>query len=518
MAFSRGLLVLALLATLCLLADARTLKDAGRLPKDAEAHSPGWAEFESDFWFIVKPLKWGAYIAFAGLLAILGILGPIMHVIFNICSGCCRCINEIFRNAIWPIMEILINICIRIATLIKCILEFFVRVFFEPLWNFVLHPIIKFSRAHSEAVAGSVCLIAGAILLAFSLLDTGTGALQPLARFVPHGQCIDERPSLSFSVAAFQVVAYVGGCFIKHPETAAMLATAVFGGLLFSVGAALISHNMGVPGAPQLFLLPLRAALAGLAGLLAPFGAVLALQACARLVHVDIGIDSMYMQLFGLDPSEGSVAQMEVAGTLEMVAGLGMLSIGLRLLGLALMFNMLETGDRSADFKIMVQQGAFWYWLPLVRAGLAGRLGCSLLFVGLNGFYPLHIGCFTAFGIGVIMCARAVTIIGGYIGSRQMMSCLSCTWRPVVAVQFVAYSYLFTLSCMQSQDPIALVLFGLCAAGSLSIALLTIAQPPQLWNVGDQLLSHIEWWSSSFRSWNLEIDWKNSSNEHTVWC
>ena len=85
-------------------------------------------------------------------------------------------------------------------------------------------------------------------------------------------------------------------------------------GLIFSVGTALISHNCGVPGAPQLFLLPLRAAFVGLAALLAPFGIVLALQACARLVHMDIGIDSMYVQLFELDPAEGSVAQMEVAG------------------------------------------------------------------------------------------------------------------------------------------------------------------------------------------------------------
>ena len=54
-------------------------------------------------------------------------------------------------------------------------------------------------------------MVTGGLMLVWSLLDTGTGTLKPLARFEPLGQCVDQRPTLAFSVAAFEVVAYVGG-------------------------------------------------------------------------------------------------------------------------------------------------------------------------------------------------------------------------------------------------------------------------------------------------------------------
>jgi len=72
------------------------------------------------------------------------------------------------------------------------------------------------------------------------------------------------------------------------------------------------------------------------------------------------------------------------------------------------------------------------------------------------------------------------------------MSCLSYTWRPVVGLQFAAYTYLFTLSSVRSQEPIALVVFALCAVGTFSIAGLTIGKPVQLWHLGDLLLSYID--------------------------
>ena len=53
-----------------------------------------------------------------------------------------------------------------------------------------------------------------------------------------------------------------------------------------------------------------------------------------------------------------------------MVVGLGLLSIGLRLAGLAFMFDFVGismkadfeiSAGKNKDFEIIVQQGAFWY-------------------------------------------------------------------------------------------------------------------------------------------------------------
>ena len=54
MVFRTGLLLIAAVAVLWLtLASADLGEKVKRLNPE-----PGWAEFESDFWFIVKPLKW----------------------------------------------------------------------------------------------------------------------------------------------------------------------------------------------------------------------------------------------------------------------------------------------------------------------------------------------------------------------------------------------------------------------------------------------------------------------------
>lgn len=496
MVFRMGLLIAAVAVLWLTLASAETLGEkVERLNPE-----PGWAEFESDFWFIVKPLKWTAYIAFVGLLAVLGILQPICNLLWNLVTGIFQVANGICRNLLWPPFHWLLVLCIRIADAIKRVLEFIVRIFFEPLWRYVLRPTLNFCKKRYD-----FCLVVAGLLMIFgALLDdpeatllSGSTAMKPLSRFEGLGHCVDDRPTLSMSVAAFEIFAYVPGCFVAHPDAAFTLLVAVAGALTLALGLATGCDNMGIPAAPQLFLLPLRAFMLLLALLLAPFGFVLVLQAWARLVHKDIGVDSMYAQLFGLDPAEGSVAQMETAGTLEVIFGFGLIGIALRLIKLAL----------SEKFSA---PSNFWKYVPLVRAGAASRLGVSLVKVGVSGLNPLHIGCFTALGVGVLMCARTISIIGGYIGNKQMSLCLNYTWRYVLAIQFEAYSVLFCFSAAAaSPDPISTIVFALCAAGTFSISCLTIAYPPQLWSLGDILLSYIDCGSVGLASkvWDLLCNW-----------
>ena len=298
-----------------------------------------------------------AYIACVGLLAVLGILEPILKVLWNLVHGIFQVTNGICRNLLWPPFHWLLVLCIRIATAIKRVLELIVRVsirsllvilntfarfllfqiFFEPLWRYVLRPTLKFCKKRYD-----FCLVIVGLLLIFAaLLDdpeatllSGSTAIKPLSRF-----------------------------------------------------------------------------------------------------------EGRYAQLFGLDPAEGSVAQMETAGTLEVISGFGLIGIALRLTKLAL----------SEKFSA---PSNFWKYVPLVRAGAASRLGVSLVKVGVSGLIPLHIGCFTALGVGVLMCARTLSIIGGYIGNRRMSLCLNYTWRYVLALQFEAYSILFcSAAAAASPDP-----------------------------------------------------------------
>ena len=77
-------------------AQATTLGTSG---KPAKA---GFAKFQSDLWFIVLPIKLFLFVSGFGLLAALGVLAPILRLVFNIIVNIFRLINGIFRNAIWP--------------------------------------------------------------------------------------------------------------------------------------------------------------------------------------------------------------------------------------------------------------------------------------------------------------------------------------------------------------------------------------------------------------------------------
>merc|ERR1712166_1450732 len=237
MVFRMGLLIAAVAVLWLTLASAETLgAKVERLNPE-----PGWAEFESDFWFIVKPLKWTAYLAFVGLLAVLGILQPICNLLWNLVTGIFQVANGICRNLLWPPFHWLLVLCIRIADAIKRVLEFIVRIFFEPLWRYVLRPTLNFCKKRYD-----FCLVVVGLLMIFvALLDdpeatllSGSTAMKPLSRFEGLGHCVDDRPALSMSVAAFEIFAYVLGCFVAHPDAAFTLLVAVAGALTLALGLA----------------------------------------------------------------------------------------------------------------------------------------------------------------------------------------------------------------------------------------------------------------------------------------
>jgi len=250
--------------------------------------------------------------------------------------------------------------------------------------------------------------------------------------------------------------------------------------------------------------LPWRAVFLVVSAMLGSLGAVVATQACARVVAMDIGVDTMYSQLFQYDPNEKSVAEMELAGTVEMAAGLGLISIALRCLAMAF-YRFKHTMGTAVGFGTMgsahasMANGIFWEYLPLVRAGLAARIGASLCKVGAVGLAEasLHVGFLTALGVGICMAARAVSILGKYFSQATLAQCLAYTWRPVLAMQFGAYAFLFgkaaIASAQQVQDhPEKAVLFGLCAAAMLAVTCLTAAVPAITWKLGDLLLCYID--------------------------
>ena len=138
-------------------------------------------------------------------------------------------------------------------------------------------------------------------------------------------------------------MAYLGGCFAAHHEAGCALAAAVLGMFLCIFGCAITSDAFGVAVAPQLLLLPVRLVFLGFAAVLMPLGVIFASQACARLGSVDLGVDSMYIELFGFSARKTSVAQMELAGTAEMLAGMALVSLALRLAGFALLVEPLSS-------------------------------------------------------------------------------------------------------------------------------------------------------------------------------
>lgn len=68
-----------------------------------------------------------------------------------------------------------------------------------------------------------------------------------------------------------------------------------------------------------------------------------------------------------------------------------MISIGFRILGLAVFWKTIRTPSKSmrSAFSVLVSQGLFWYALPLVRGGLAARMAGSLGRVGITNLVTI---------------------------------------------------------------------------------------------------------------------------------
>jgi len=83
-----------------------------------------WEEFESDLWFIVKPLKFIFFVGVIGLLAVLGILAPLSRLFGNILIGVFRVADRVTRHFLAPVVVFFVERFMILLRYVKLVVEF----------------------------------------------------------------------------------------------------------------------------------------------------------------------------------------------------------------------------------------------------------------------------------------------------------------------------------------------------------------------------------------------------------
>lgn len=502
-----------------------------------------WDQFEKDLWYIVKPLKFILYIALIGLLAILGILWPILKLFFNVILQVLRVINSITRNLLYPVLRFFIESTLVVVKYIKIALEFCFNLVVEPTWRYIISPTLAFIWKYRNANMGIFLILGGALAVAWATVippdfdyiafakHPDMDALRHFAHFADAHVCMGLGPSTVAETLQYPAafVAFLGGCALTHSEAVLAAVAFVCGLLAIFHGCAVMFHIVSFKSGANLVLLPSRAVLLLIAFGLAVGGVAFVTQSFARIVGLDIGVDMMYLEVFHVEPLEASLIEMEFAGALEVTLGAGLLSIAGRLAAVAVAWDLMtghfdqtriEQKDPNSDFAVvafthMLAHGLFWAALPLIRGMLAGRLGASLTLAGASGLLEVgqadktvHFGLFTMFILGALALARACSIIGPYFGVAALKDTLAWVWRPLLGLEFLLCAYLFgdavvdaasELRTVQLEPSLAMLTLGvpvvaslLCCVGTLAIAGLTLGKPAVAWRYGDIVLANMD--------------------------
>jgi len=502
-----------------------------------------WEEFESDLWFIVKPLKFIFFVGVIGLLAVLGILAPLSRLFGNILIGVFRVADRVTRHFLAPVVVFFVERFMILLRYVKLVVEFLFNLIVEPSWRFVIAPVLRFAWRHRRINSGLGLVLGGALAVLWALSPPGISVVafvrEPhfivfteLTRFVAARECIAHGPSTLAEMLQYPaaVVAFSGGCAFAHAEAVLAMAALVGGALAVFHGFAVIFLMLSFPGGAKVVLLPSRALLLLIASVLAFAGVALVAQSFARIVGIDIGVDMMYLDVFEVEPLEASIVEMEVAGAVEVTVGAALLSIGGRLAAVAVAWDLMaghfdsqrlqSKNDPNPNFKLvnfvkLMETGLFWAALPLVRGMLAGRLGTSLLMAGIEGVRTVwrvdnsvHFGYFSLCVLGALALARMVSIVGPFFGLSPLRQALARVWRPLLAVEFLLCAHLFghagvaaahdlldahnAYAVEGAHSFVPLVMDLLCSVGMLGLAGLTIGYPDIAWSFGDSVLSNMD--------------------------
>ena len=108
--------------------------------------SMDFAKFEIDFLAIVSPLDTSLVVGFLTLLAVMGILGPILRLASNVLITLLKQINAKFRYTLGTALLFCVSAFLTIVKMIKVPTEIVANMVYEPLYHELLKPIYSHPR------------------------------------------------------------------------------------------------------------------------------------------------------------------------------------------------------------------------------------------------------------------------------------------------------------------------------------------------------------------------------------
>ena len=241
------------------------------------------------------------------------------------------------------IVDIVFTIVMVVAKRIKEAAEFVFNLVVEPLWRFILQPVLKgvttFAKSNAHTLWGLTLVSSGLALLAVALfgspfwysvfdaahaqvaarqmsVTTWVSALSEagqdvhfLERFDDLRKCVEGRPILAWALPASltgatavefftktlfgpsgvgNYIAFFGGCSVTNPAAAGFFLLGATGVLMLCCGLAQMFPSCGF-----VFSGPVRVVLLVPGTVLLATGFAVSSQSFARILRVDTGIDTM---------------------------------------------------------------------------------------------------------------------------------------------------------------------------------------------------------------------------------